>query len=112
MLLAVRLVLNYVHIVRRGTSKKFIQQNPHFLWTRSLEPFIGQFNGSSELNCVSRAISTTSVLCKKQAGRYKVTQRHNKPLTYEQSQKPHQIGESKTQNSQNTSNLLDGRSLN
>ncbi|KAI1293770.1 28S ribosomal protein S24, mitochondrial [Halotydeus destructor] len=59
------------------------------------------------LNSV-RTFQTSSVMCKKQAGRYQVTRKQNKPLTYEQAMAPHQIGVEKSWNSWNTSTLEEG----
>ena len=66
------------------------------------------FARAPALPLVSRAFGTTSLCAKSVAGRYKVTQRMDRPLTYEQAFKPHQIGHCKAWNSWNTSNLLDG----
>lgn len=56
----------------------------------------------------SSNIHLSSVLCKKRAGRHKVSIKHDKPLTYEEAQKPDQIGVRKSWNSLNTSTLKDG----
>lgn len=45
---------------------------------------------------------------RKQAGRFKVTIKHDKPLTYEQANPPYTIAHEKSWNTWNTSNLLDG----
>ncbi|CRK95306.1 CLUMA_CG008692, isoform A [Clunio marinus] len=52
-----------------------------------------------------RLISSTCVLNKNQSGRYKVTPKKDRPLTYEQSNPPHQIGHRKAWNSWNVANL-------
>jgi len=52
-----------------------------------------------------RLISSSCVLNKNQSGRYKVTPKRNRPLTYEMSNPPHQIAHRKSWNSWNTSNL-------
>lgn len=56
----------------------------------------------------SRSVHTSTCLWKKQAGRYKVTLKQDRPLTYEQAQPPYQIAHTKNWNSFNTSNVLDG----
>ena len=56
----------------------------------------------------ARRFGTTPVCLKKVAGRYKVSLRQDKPLTYEQANPPYQIAHQKSWNSWNTSNLLDG----
>lgn len=55
-----------------------------------------------------RCIHTTSVLATKRAGRHKPTLKRDKPLTYEQANKPDMIGVRKSWNSFNTSGLVDG----
>lgn len=55
-----------------------------------------------------RALQTSAVACKVSSGRYKVTPRRNKPLTYEQANPPHYLFVRKGFNSFNTSNLKDG----
>jgi small subunit ribosomal protein S24 len=52
-------------------------------------------------------IHTTNVLAIKTAGRHKVTVKRDKPLTYEQANKPDMIGVRKSWNSFNTSGLYD-----
>lgn len=54
------------------------------------------------------AIHLTPYLCTKRAGRHKPSPRRDKPLTYEQSYKPDQIGVKKGWNSFNSSSLIDG----
>ncbi|XP_023217086.1 28S ribosomal protein S24, mitochondrial-like [Centruroides sculpturatus] len=56
----------------------------------------------------NRSIHLTAALEKTQAGKYKVSLNHDKPLTYEQANAPHRIGHRKAWNSWNTSCLLDG----
>ncbi|XP_054716377.1 28S ribosomal protein S24, mitochondrial-like [Uloborus diversus] len=56
----------------------------------------------------NRSISISAIHCKTQAGRYRRTRKHDKPLTYEQFNGPHQIHHRKSWNTWNTSNLLDG----
>src|SRR5688500_16719986 len=57
------------------------------------------------LSC--RCISTTTSLWhNRQAGRYQISLRGDKPLTYEQANPPYQIGHRKTWNSWNTGNIL------
>ncbi|XP_013789675.1 28S ribosomal protein S24, mitochondrial-like [Limulus polyphemus] len=62
----------------------------------------------SFLPLISTSFHTSAVCSKAQAGRYKVTKKRDRPLTYEQANKPHDIGHRKSWNSWNTSNLLDG----
>ncbi|XP_044728477.1 28S ribosomal protein S24, mitochondrial [Chrysoperla carnea] len=62
----------------------------------------------NELSKFSRSLQTTTVLCKVQAGRYKITTRRDKPLTYEMANPPHYIAHRKSWNSWNTSNLVGG----
>lgn len=50
----------------------------------------------------------TSALDSKKAGRYKTTPNRERPLTYEQSNKPDMIGVRKSWNSFNTTALIDG----
>lgn len=52
--------------------------------------------------CVSAILNT------KRAGRHRTSRKRDKPLTYEESLKPDQIGVRKSFNSLNTSGLLDG----
>ncbi|XP_035205663.1 28S ribosomal protein S24, mitochondrial-like, partial [Stegodyphus dumicola] len=58
--------------------------------------------------CAKRLFSVTPICSKSHAGRYRRTKRHDKPLTYEQFNGPHQIHHRKSWNTWNTSNLLDG----
>ncbi|XP_058060705.1 small ribosomal subunit protein uS3m [Anopheles bellator] len=52
-----------------------------------------------------RCIHTTALAAKSQSGRYKITPRGDRPLTYEMANPPHQIAHRKAWNSWNTSNL-------
>ncbi|GIY16754.1 28S ribosomal protein S24, mitochondrial [Caerostris darwini] len=54
-----------------------------------------------------RALSTSAVCCKTQAGKYKRTKNQSKPLTYEQFNAPYQIHHRKSWNTWNTSNLFE-----
>uniref|UniRef100_A0A1A9X1A9 28S ribosomal protein S24, mitochondrial n=1 Tax=Glossina brevipalpis TaxID=37001 RepID=A0A1A9X1A9_9MUSC len=54
------------------------------------------------------SICTTAVYSKTQAGRYRVTTRRDRPLTYEMAYPPHSIAHHKSWNSWNTSTMLDG----
>lgn len=54
------------------------------------------------------AIHSTSILYIKTAGRHKLSVKGDKPLTYDQANKPDMIGVRKSWNSFNTSGLLDG----
>ncbi|XP_037946322.1 28S ribosomal protein S24, mitochondrial [Teleopsis dalmanni] len=54
------------------------------------------------------SLHTTAVCCRVQAGRYRITTKRNRPLTYEMANPPHYIGHRKSWNSWNTSTMLDG----
>lgn len=54
------------------------------------------------------AIHLSNILCIKTAGRHKLSVKGDKPLTYEQANKPDMIGVRKSWNSFNTSGLIDG----
>lgn len=51
-------------------------------------------------------ISTSASVAAVQSGRFKVSIKHNNPLTYEQAHKPHDIGAKKEWNSFNTGEVL------
>ncbi|GLG99431.1 28S ribosomal protein S24, mitochondrial [Gryllus bimaculatus] len=55
-----------------------------------------------------RSFHVTPACQKVQAGRYRITTKRNKPLTYEMSNPPHQIAHRKSWNSWNTANILGG----
>nr|CAG4648378.1 EOG090X0I6M [Moina brachiata]SVE93364.1 EOG090X0I6M [Moina brachiata] len=55
-----------------------------------------------------RQIHASAACCKVQAGRYKITQRRDKPLTYEMANPPHFIAHRKSWNSWDTTTLKDG----
>ncbi|XP_046391682.1 28S ribosomal protein S24, mitochondrial [Ischnura elegans] len=57
---------------------------------------------------ICRPVHTGSVVMKSQSGRYKVTVKGDRPLTYEMANPPHQIAHRKSWNSFNTSNLVGG----
>ncbi|GFV99065.1 28S ribosomal protein S24, mitochondrial [Trichonephila clavipes] len=59
---------------------------------------------SSPINMIlaNRALSTSAICCKAQAGRFKRTRNRSKPLTYEQFNAPHQIHHRKSWNTWNT----------
>ncbi|XP_061391939.1 small ribosomal subunit protein uS3m [Musca vetustissima] len=57
---------------------------------------------------VAALIHTTAVCEKTQSGRYRITTKRNKPLTYEMANPPHYIAHRKSWNSWNTSTMLDG----
>lgn len=61
------------------------------------------------IDLVQRNISTSTVLCKNQAGKYRATIDHTQMLTYEMAQKPHHIGVRKSWLSWHTHNLEDFR---
>ncbi|XP_053946429.1 28S ribosomal protein S24, mitochondrial [Anastrepha ludens] len=54
------------------------------------------------------AFHTSPVCSRVQAGRYRVTTKRNRPLTYEMANPPHYIAHRKSWNSWNTSTMLDG----
>ena len=49
-----------------------------------------------------RGISTTATLDKKRSGRFRVTIKHDKPLTYEEANRPDQIAHRKGWTTHNT----------
>ncbi|XP_055902640.1 28S ribosomal protein S24, mitochondrial [Eupeodes corollae] len=59
-------------------------------------------------NEAKRAVHTSTALCKVQAGRYRITPKRDRPLTYEMANAPHHIVHRKSWNSWNTSTILDG----
>lgn len=56
-----------------------------------------------------RSISASCVMNKTSSGKYKITPQRNRPLTYEMSNPPHQIGHRKAWNSWNTANIFNDR---
>ncbi|KAL7020512.1 hypothetical protein ACKWTF_011566 [Chironomus riparius] len=54
---------------------------------------------------LSRGIQTSAILASVQSGRYKITPKRDRPLTYEMANPPHYIAHRKGWNSWNTSNL-------
>lgn len=66
-------------------------------------------NKSSCINSFQKApIHLTAFMASKKAGRHKTSIKQDKPLTYEQANKPDMIGVRKSWNSLNTSALLTG----
>ncbi|EDW24416.1 GL24137 [Drosophila persimilis] len=57
----------------------------------------------------SAALHTSAVCCRVQSGRYRITTKRNRPLTYEMANPPHFIGHRKSWNSWNTSTLKDSQ---
>ncbi|XP_018053990.1 PREDICTED: 28S ribosomal protein S24, mitochondrial [Atta colombica] len=57
---------------------------------------------------MQRYFHTSTIVCKVQSGRYKITINKSKPLTYEMANPPHYIAHRKSWNSWNTSNIKDG----
>ncbi|XP_014215234.1 28S ribosomal protein S24, mitochondrial [Copidosoma floridanum] len=57
---------------------------------------------------VKRSFHISSAVNKSKAGRYKITLKKNKPLTYEMANPPHHVAHRKSWNSWNTSNIVDG----
>ncbi|XP_017856405.1 PREDICTED: 28S ribosomal protein S24, mitochondrial [Drosophila arizonae] len=53
------------------------------------------------------ALHTSAVCCRVQSGRYRITVKRDRPLTYEMANPPHFIGHRKSWNSWNTSTLKD-----
>ncbi|XP_050088833.1 28S ribosomal protein S24, mitochondrial [Anopheles aquasalis] len=52
-----------------------------------------------------RSLHTTALAAKSQSGRYKISPKGDRPLTYEMANPPHQIAHRKAWNSWNTSSL-------
>ncbi|SPP82700.1 28S ribosomal protein S24, mitochondrial [Drosophila guanche] len=59
--------------------------------------------------CKSADLHTSAVCCRVQSGRYRITTKRNRPLTYEMANPPHFIAHRKSWNSWNTSTLLDSQ---
>ncbi|CAO1428642.1 unnamed protein product [Diamesa serratosioi] len=57
---------------------------------------------------INRLFHSTPAMLKVQSGRYKITPKRDRPLTYEMANPPHFIGHRKAWNSWNTSNLSEG----
>nr|CAG4635181.1 EOG090X0I6M [Alona affinis] len=55
-----------------------------------------------------RHFHASAVCCRVQAGRYKITPKKNRPLTYEMANPPHFIAHRKSWNSWDTSSLYEG----
>nr|CAG4649823.1 EOG090X0I6M [Scapholeberis mucronata]SVE93988.1 EOG090X0I6M [Scapholeberis mucronata] len=55
-----------------------------------------------------RQFHISAACCKVQSGRYKISQRRDKPLTYEMANPPHYIAHRKSWNSWDTTTLEDG----
>ncbi|CAH2085292.1 unnamed protein product [Euphydryas editha] len=51
---------------------------------------------------------TSSALCRVVSGKYRITKKRDRPLTYEMANPPHYIAHRKSWNSWNTSSLKDG----
>ncbi|XP_051155179.1 28S ribosomal protein S24, mitochondrial [Leptopilina boulardi] len=62
---------------------------------------------TSQKSCTA-FFQTSAIINKSHAGRYRVTPKKNKPLTYEMAFPPHEIAHKKGWNSWNTSNLING----
>ncbi|XP_054726543.1 28S ribosomal protein S24, mitochondrial [Anastrepha obliqua] len=60
------------------------------------------------ITATNAAFHTSPVCSRVQAGRYRVTTKRNRPLTYEMANPPHYIAHRKSWNSWNTSTMLDG----
>lgn len=58
--------------------------------------------GVLRLQCQQRLIHTSPALSKVQSGRYKITPKGDRPLTYEMANPPHFINHRKSWNSWNT----------
>ncbi|KAL7298586.1 hypothetical protein TKK_0008357 [Trichogramma kaykai] len=63
---------------------------------------------SLEQMVLNRCIHTTSITNRVQSGRYRVTLKKNRPLTYEMAYQPCHIAHKKSWNSWNTSNIDGG----
>ncbi|XP_050446237.1 28S ribosomal protein S24, mitochondrial isoform X1 [Cataglyphis hispanica] len=59
-------------------------------------------------NLIQRNFHASTVFNKSQSGRYKVTLKRDRPLTYEMANPPHYLAHRKSWNSWNTSNIKDG----
>ncbi|XP_012259204.1 28S ribosomal protein S24, mitochondrial [Athalia rosae] len=73
--------------------------------------FIASFRNvlsTLEHACIQRQIHVTAVTARVQAGRYRVTIKRDRPLTYEMANPPYQIAHRKSWNSWNTSNVTGG----
>ncbi|XP_058809890.1 small ribosomal subunit protein uS3m [Phymastichus coffea] len=57
---------------------------------------------------IQRCIHVSSTINRVQSGRYRVTLKKNRPLTYEMAYKPNEIASKKSWNSWNTSNIDNG----
>ena len=68
--------------------------------------FILQLQKPSLVSTQIRLISSSCALNKNQSGRYKVTPRRDRALTYEMANPPHMIGHRKAWNSWNTGENL------
>ncbi|KAI8046449.1 hypothetical protein M5D96_002658 [Drosophila gunungcola] len=61
---------------------------------------------AAEVQHLSRSsIHTSAVCCRVQSGRYRITTKRNRALTYEMANPPHFIGHRKSWNSWNTCEL-------
>uniref|UniRef100_A0A1A9ZLB3 28S ribosomal protein S24, mitochondrial n=1 Tax=Glossina pallidipes TaxID=7398 RepID=A0A1A9ZLB3_GLOPL len=69
---------------------------------------LGRSIALQNIKCTA-SIHTTTVCSKVQAGRYRITPRRDRPLTYEMAYPPHSIAHHKSWNSWNTSTMLDGQ---
>nr|CAH0109372.1 unnamed protein product [Daphnia galeata] len=56
-----------------------------------------------------RQFHASAACCKVQSGRYKITPKRDRPLTYEMANPPHFIAHRKSWNSWDTTTLLDGQ---
>lgn len=64
--------------------------------------FLSQLQQPSLVSSQIRVISSTCSLNKNQSGKYKITLKRDRPLTYEMSNPPHYIAHRKAWNSWNT----------
>ncbi|XP_033215155.1 28S ribosomal protein S24, mitochondrial [Belonocnema kinseyi] len=69
--------------------------------------FFKTLNFISRTPCMAH-FHMSAIVNRVQAGRYQVTLKKNRPLTYEMAFKPHDIAHKKSWNSWNTSNIIDG----
>ncbi|XP_077285736.1 mitochondrial ribosomal protein S24 [Arctopsyche grandis] len=60
------------------------------------------------LNQLKNGVHTSAVVCRVQSGKYRITPKRNRPLTYEMANPPAHIADKKSWNSWNTSNMKGG----
>uniref|UniRef100_W8BGM6 28S ribosomal protein S24, mitochondrial n=1 Tax=Ceratitis capitata TaxID=7213 RepID=W8BGM6_CERCA len=79
------------------------------LLKKCAQQLLEKTNLSSQTIAATTSAFHTSPICNRvQAGRYRVTTKRNRALTYEMANPPHYIAHRKAWNSWNTSTMLDG----